>query len=56
MEFLAEIDRLRQQIEKCDADDRAGTEAQYQVQLVAQLERQQAAEKCAEERCGGDDC
>ena len=44
MKLLAEIDRLRQQIEERHADHGAGAEAQYQMQLVAQAQRQQAAQ------------
>ena len=55
MKWRPETDCLGQQIEKCHADDRAGTEAQNQMQLVAQPQRQQAAQQGAQERCGGDD-
>ena len=48
-------DCLGQQIKKCNSDDRAGAESQNQVQLVAQPQRQQAAERGAQERCDGDD-
>ena len=55
MKFLAEADGLGQQVEKCDANDCAGTESQDQMQFIMQLERQQAAEKRAEKRRAGDD-
>ena len=37
MKLQAEIDRFRQQIEKCHADDGTCAEAQDQVQFVAQF-------------------
>ena len=36
----ADGDGFGEQVEERDADDRPGTETEYQMQLVAQLERQ----------------
>jgi hypothetical protein len=55
MEFGAEINRFRQQVEKSHADDSAGAEAQNEMQLVAQAQRQQPAQERAEARTGGND-
>ena len=55
MKLPAEFDRFRQQIEKCNADDRTCAEAQDQMQLIVQAQRQQSAAQRAAERRGGDD-
>jgi hypothetical protein len=51
----SELDRLGQEIEERHADDRAGAETQYEMQFVAQAERQEAAAQGARERRDGDD-
>jgi hypothetical protein len=55
VKWRSEADCFGQQVEKCNADDCAGTEAQNQMQLIAQPQRQQAARHGAEERRDGND-
>ena len=55
VEAQTQCEQLRQQIEKRHADDRSGAEAEDQMQLVAQSERQHAARNGALERSEGDD-
>jgi hypothetical protein len=52
--FEAVIERFGQQIEERHADDGAGTEAENQMQLVMQPQRQQSARIRAEKCRGGD--
>jgi hypothetical protein len=48
-------DSLGNQKKNSDSDDGAGAETQNQMQLVAQTQRQQAAQSGAQERCDGND-
>ena len=51
----AQVERLGQQIEERDADDRAGAESEDQVQLVVQFQCEQPSGEGAREGRKGDD-
>src|SRR4051794_37187187 len=46
---LREVERLRQQVEERDSENRPRAEAEDQVQLVLVAEREPAAEQCRAE-------